>query len=286
MVEPVHPLEGGILDRFDVMTGYRAALADGYDIIVKLDGDGQMGPDLIPDFIAPIVTGEADYTKGNRFFDLESPQSMPPVRLAGNALLSFMAKLSSGYWNIFDPTNGYTAIHRDVAARLPFSKISQRYFFESDMLFPLYTLRAVVIDIPMESKYGDEISNLRISRVVGEFMAKHVMNFIKRIFNNYYLRDMSLASFELPIGIAMLSFGVIFGGFHWLKSSSVGILSSPGTVMLSALPIILGLQLVLAIIGHDVSSVPTRPFHRTKKCRVSMEMNDVENSAVGDGKKC
>ena len=148
------------------MTGYRVALDDGMDIMVKIDGDGQMAPELLPDFVAPILAGEADYTKGNRFFDLEQVSQMPTVRLLGNAVLSFFNKISSGYWNLFDPTNGYTAIHRDVAACLPFGRISRRYFFESDMLFRLNTLRAVVVDIPMHASYGDEVSNLRISKVV------------------------------------------------------------------------------------------------------------------------
>jgi dolichol-phosphate mannosyltransferase len=152
-----------------VVRGYEAAIEDGIDVIVKIDGDGQMDPSLIPDFVAPITAGEADYTKGNRFFDLERVRGMPKVRLFGNAALSFMTKLSSGYWDIFDPTNGYTAIHRDVARHLPFRKISQRYFFETDMLFRLNTLRAVVVDIPMNAKYGDEVSNQEITNIIGGF---------------------------------------------------------------------------------------------------------------------
>ena len=135
-----------------VMNGYQSAIADGAEIIIKIDGDGQMDPSLIVDFIRPIIDGEADYTKGNRFFNLESLASMPKIRLFGNAVLSLMTKLSSGYWNLFDPTNGYTAIHADIAKYLPFEKISNRYFFETDMLFRLNTLKAVVIDIPMEAK--------------------------------------------------------------------------------------------------------------------------------------
>ncbi|MDO8341564.1 MAG: glycosyltransferase family 2 protein, partial [Cellvibrio sp.] len=127
-----------------VITGYRAAIADGAEVIVKLDGDGQMDPRLIPNFIEPILAGDADYTKGNRFFDLEEINGMPKVRLFGNAVLSLMTKLSSGYWDLFDPTNGYTAIHAEVARHLPFSKISHSYFFETDILFRLNTLRAVV----------------------------------------------------------------------------------------------------------------------------------------------
>lgn len=244
-----------------VMTGYRAAIDDGMDILVKIDSDGQMDPGLILDFVAPIAAGEADYTKGNRFFDLEKIREMPAMRLFGNAVLSLMCKLSSGYWNLFDPTNGYTAIHADVARHLPFRKISRRYFFETDMLFRLNTLRAVVVDIPMDAKYGDEVSNLKISQIVGEFLVKHARNFFKRIFYNYYLRDMSLASIELPLGILFLAFGSIYGGYHWMVSAQEGVATPAGTVMMSALPVIAGIQLLLGFIGHDVSSVPVRPIH-------------------------
>lgn len=248
-----------------VMNGYSAAIKDDMAVIVKVDGDGQMDPKLIRQFVAPILNGEADYTKGNRFFDLEEIHAMPKMRLFGNAVLSFMTKLSSGYWDLFDPTNGFTAIHRDVAKHLPFNKISNRYFFETDILFRLNTLRAVVIDIPMDAKYGDEESNLRISKIVGEFLVKHARNFSKRIFYNYYLRNMSLASIELPLGLVMLLTGTFYGISHWISSASSGVSTPAGTVMLAALPIIIGFQLILAFIGHDVSSVPKRPFHLTMR---------------------
>src|SRR3569833_2631722 len=114
-----------------VMTGYQAAANDGMRVIVKVDGDGQMDPRLIPNFIDPILTGEADYTKGNRFFDLEHIRAMPKIRQFGNAILSLMAKLSTGYWDLFDPTNGYSAIHVEVVKHLSLSKFSHRYFFET-----------------------------------------------------------------------------------------------------------------------------------------------------------
>ncbi|MGV8862687.1 MAG: glycosyltransferase family 2 protein [Pseudomonas sp.] len=247
-----------------VMTGYQAAISEGATVIVKIDGDGQMDPSLIHDFISPILKGDADYTKGNRFFDLEEIHSMPKMRLFGNAALSFLTKLSSGYWDLFDPTNGYTAIHATVAKHLPFAKISKRYFFETDILFRLNTLRAVVIDIPMDAKYGDEESNLKISRIVGEFAVKHLRNFLKRIFYNYYLRNMSLASIELPLGLLLMVIGGGVGLSHWISSSSAGIATPAGTVMLSALPVILGTQLVLAFLGHDIAAVPKRAFHLTR----------------------
>jgi dolichol-phosphate mannosyltransferase len=248
-----------------VMTGYQQAIEDGADVMVKVDGDGQMDPALITSFVWPIVTGQADYTKGNRFFDLENVRSMPAVRLFGNAVLSLMCKFSSGYWNLFDPTNGYTAIHADVARHLPFKKISRRYFFETDMLFRLNTLRAVVLDVPMDAKYGDEVSNLNIFKIMGEFFLKHMRNFFKRIFYNYYLRDMSLASIELPIGVLLLGFGLVYGGYKWGQSAQMGLPTPAGTVMLSALPILSGIQLLLGFIGYDVSSVPNRPIHENLK---------------------
>jgi dolichol-phosphate mannosyltransferase len=245
-----------------VMTGYQAAIHDGMSVLVKIDSDGQMDPALIMDFVAPIANGEADYTKGNRFYDLERVRSMPKVRLFGNAALSLLCKLSSGYWNIFDPTNGYTAIHADVARHLPSNKISRRYFFETDMLFRLNTLRAVVVDVPMEAKYGDEISNLRISKIIAEFAVKHGRNLLKRIFYNYYLRDMSLASIELPLGLLMATFGSVYGTYHWINSVQTGIPAQTGTVMLAAMPVLIGLQLILAFLSYDIASLPQRPLHR------------------------
>ena len=252
-----------------VMTGYRAAIADGMDIIVKIDGDGQMNPALLPQFVAPLVHGDADYTKGNRFFHLDEIHQMPAIRLFGNAVLSFMSKFSSGYWSVFDPTNGYTAIQARVASHLPFDKISRRYFFETDMLFRLNTLRAVVVDIPMDAHYADEQSNLKIQKILPEFLAKHARNSFKRIFYNYYLRDLSLASIELPLGLLLSGFGLVFGISHWLTSLQSEIPSTAGTVMLAALPLLLGVQLLLAFVGTDIANQPRVPIFKMLNQRIT-----------------
>jgi glycosyltransferase involved in cell wall biosynthesis len=244
-----------------VLVGYQIALNDGADIIIKIDGDGQMDGSQIQNLIKPIIDADADYTKGNRFFNLEKISAMPKARLFGNAALSMMTKLSSGYWDLFDPTNGFTAIHKHAAKNLPFSKISCRYFFETDMLFRLNTLRAVVVDVPMDAFYGDEKSNLKIHKIVGEFLYKHLVNLCKRIFYNYYLRDMSLASIELPIGLLLFLFGLIFGVSQWIVSSQTGVPTSAGTVMLACLPLLMGLQLILAFLSYDITSTPRRPIH-------------------------
>ena len=105
------------------LSGYRRALEDGCEVIVKLDGDGQMNPGSIPRLIDPVLSGTADYAKGNRFFRLEDLRGMPWVRLVGNGILSFLTKLSTGYWDLFDPTNGFTAIHATVAHHSEFAGV-------------------------------------------------------------------------------------------------------------------------------------------------------------------
>ncbi|WP_295849932.1 glycosyltransferase family 2 protein [uncultured Xylophilus sp.] len=244
-----------------VMTGYQAAIDEGMDVIVKVDGDGQMKPELIPLFIGPILAGQADYTKGNRFYDLTHIRQMPTLRLIGNAGLSFMAKLSTGYWHLFDPTNGYTAIHAKVAKRIDFSKVSRRYFFETDMLFRLNIGRAVAVDVPMDAHYGDETSNLRIGQVLGEFTVKHARNLAKRLFYNYFLRDMTVASLELVFGMLLLAFGIPFGLYHWIHSASLNVPTPLGTIMLAALSVMFGVQLLLAFVSFDVANQPQRPIH-------------------------
>ena len=244
-----------------VMAGYQAALRGGAQILVKIDGDGQMDPALIPRFVRPIAAGQADYSKGNRFYDLTRIGQMPTVRLLGNAALSFVAKLSTGYWNLFDPTNGFTAIHAKVARHVTFDKVSPRYFFESDMLFRLNIIRAVVADIPMDAVYGSEKSNLKIGRVIGEFLFKHTRNFGKRVLYNYFLRDMTVASLELIVGAVLFVFGLVFGAYHWFLGLASGLATPLGTIMLAALPTLLGLQMLLAFVGFDVANVPRRPIH-------------------------
>ncbi|HEX6604786.1 MAG TPA: glycosyltransferase family 2 protein [Sphingomicrobium sp.] len=254
------PENGGVGAAF--LEGLQAALEDGAEVIVKLDGDGQMNGGFVMDFAQPIVAGEADYVKGNRFFDIERVLAMPAGRLMGNAGLSFLSKLSTGYWNLFDPTNGYVAIHADVARLIPLGKLHRRYFFESDLLFRLSILRARVIELPLETVYNDERSGLSVWRCLVTFPFLHMRNFIKRIFYNYVLRNFSLGSITLPLGLLMLAFGAIYGIVRWVESSESQEPATAGTVMLSALPIIIGIQLILNFLAQDVSSVPERAAHR------------------------
>ena len=243
-----------------VSTGYRAALEEGMDIVVKVDGDGQMDPALIPHFTRPIERGRADYTKGNRFYRPESLKGMPPIRLFGNAALSFINKLSTGYWSIMDPTNGYTAIHTSVLREMPLHKFEKRYFFETDMLYHLNTMRAVVHDVPMDAVYADEESSLKVSKVLPEFMVKHVNRFFKRYVYLYLLRDFNIGSLYSLLGVVLCGLGVVFGGWAWLRSLTTGQPATSGTVMLAALPLIIGIQFLIAFLHHDVERVPSQPL--------------------------
>ncbi len=244
------------------ISGYRRAIEDGADIVVKLDGDGQMDPTRIQQLIRPIREGLADYAKGNRFFDLEEVFAMPKLRLFGNASLSFFAKLSTGYWDVFDPNNGFTAINTKVLARLPLQKISKGYFFESDMMFRLNSYRAVITDIPMPTIYGSEKSGLFIPKVAPEFFVRHSLNTLKRIIYNYYLRDFSIASLELIVGLLLLIFGISIGAEFWWSSVSTGVSSTAGQVMLAGLPVIVGVFFLLSFLNYDIRSVPRTPLHR------------------------
>ncbi len=244
-----------------VISGYTEALRLDAEIIVKLDGDGQMAPADIAQLIRPIQTGKADYTKGNRFYLLSHLKGMPLARLLGNAALSFMSKLSTGYWKNFDPTNGFTAIHRHVLQALPLGELHRRYFFESDMLYQLSALRAVVHDVPQRAHYAEETSHLKVGRAIPLFFWLHLRNFSRRIFYNYFLRDFHLASLEWLLGPLLLIFGFWFGAATWSHNVANGVETPVGTVMLAALPIIVGLQLLLSALGFDMDNQPRTPIH-------------------------
>ena len=246
-----------------MVTGFKRAIEMGAKIVVKMDGDGQMDPTLLSDFVNPIVQGKADYTKGNRFFFLEGLYQMPKVRLFGNAVLSFLTKLVTGYWNIMDPTNGYVAVHTDVLKMIPLDKISPRYFFESDMLFRLGTIRAVVMDVPMHAKYDDEVSNLSIGNVLVSFPTKYLSRFLKRVFYNYFLRDFTVGSLFLVSGTVLSTVGIVHGVYHWTESALNHTSTPIGTVMVPVLLLLVGFQMILFFLQQDIGSVPQSPIHRT-----------------------
>ena len=241
-----------------VITGYKKALELNSDIVIKIDGDGQMDVNYMQKLIQPILDGKADYTKGNRFTDFKALRAMPKVRLFGNSGLSFLVKAASGYWNLMDPTNGYTAINKHALEELDLDNIAKRYFFESDMLINLNIENAVVVDVEIPAKYGDEESSLSITKTLVGFPPKLFKGLCKRIFLKYFIYDFNMLSLYLVVGLPMLLFGIVFGSIKWIEAIVNNIETSTGTIMLAVLPIILGTQFILQAIQIDMNNIPRK----------------------------
>lgn len=239
-----------------MLSGYNLAFELGANIMVKVDGDDQMDPTYIESLINPIVELKADYTKGNRFLHIKELQKMPVVRRIGNLGLSFLTKLSSGYWNIFDPTNGYTAIHRDVYELLDKEAIDKDYFFETSMLIQLNKIKALVLDIPIPAKYDDQLSNISLMSTLFKFPWKLLRGLFKRIGYQYFLFDFTATSVYLLMGAPALLFGITWGIIQWVHSIKTGIIATSGTVLIAVLPIIIGIQLIIQAISLDINDVP------------------------------
>lgn len=237
-----------------VISGYKKALELNCDVVVKVDGDGQMDPRYIPALIEPLFTNEADYAKGNRYYDFRALRRMPKIRLFGNNVLSFLEKLFSGYWNIMDPTNGYTAIHRRVLEKLNLSGIAKGYFFESHLLLNLNLVNAVVRDVPIPARYNNEISSLNIRKTLFEFPPRLFYGLCKRLFFKYFIYDFNMASVYLLLGIPLFLWGFLFGLFQWIDSSVSNTPKTAGTIMVAALPLILSVEMLLQAINIDIQS--------------------------------
>jgi len=242
------------------LTGYHLAAAAGAEIIVKLDSDDQMDPQYLPVLIAPILAGKADYVKGNRFLHRAELSTMPAVRRIGNFGLSFLNKLASGNWDLFDPTNGYTAIHSAVLPCLDERHIARRFFYESSMLIELGIARAIIKDAPIPARYGNEQSSLSVVKSLVQFPPLLIKGFLRRIWQQYYLRDFGLFSLLFPGGAALLSFGLLFGAYHWYVALLSGGAAATGTVMIATLAIILGVQLLLQAISLDIQQKRSEPL--------------------------
>ena len=245
-----------------MVTGFKKALELGAEIVIKLDGDGQMDPQYIPALITPLITGEADYAKGNRFRDFDALRQMPIVRRIGNLGLSFLTKAATGYWNIFDPTNGYFAIRAEMLAQLSLDRIDKGYYFETSMLSRLYLRDAFVQDVTIPARYRNEVSSLSIRRVLFEFPYKLTRTLIKRIILKYFIFDFSMMSIYLLTGIPLLLFGLIFGITKWIQYAELGIAAPTGTVILPTLSVILAIQILLSAIEIDLNAAPRKAISK------------------------
>lgn len=239
-----------------VITGYKKALELDCDIIVKMDSDDQMDPAYLPDLMRPVADGLAGYAKGNRFVDFKALRAMPGFRLFGNSVLSFLVKACSGYWNMMDPTNGYTAISKDDLQKINLEKIAKRFFFETDMLIRLNIYNTIVKDVPIPARYGDEKSTLSIRSTMLRFPYLLLKGLAKRFILKYLIYDFNMASVYILTGMPMLLWGIFYGLFKWVENTINHTATPTGTIMLAVLPLILGTQFVIAAINIDITSTP------------------------------
>ena len=238
-----------------VVLGYRKALELESDIAVKMDGDGQMDPEYLSPLLDAIVDHGCDYAKGNRFLagDLGV---MPKRRLIGNIGLTFMTKLASGYWHIFDPQNGYTAIKSEALRTLDVDSIHKRFFFENDILVHLNLLNSRVKDVAIPARYGKEVSDLSLIGTSLTFPRLLLRRYCRRIYQKYVLRDFSPIALFLFAGTILFLWGTLLGSYIWIKSYFTQHPTSTGTIMLSRLPLILGFQLLLQGFVMDIQETP------------------------------
>jgi dolichol-phosphate mannosyltransferase len=260
-----HPQNRGV--GAATMTGFRKAAELGAQILVKMDGDGQMDPRGLATLISPIERGEADYVKANRFVHGRELLQMPLVRRIGNIGLSFLTKLASGYWSIFDPTNGYVAIHAGIVPLLDNRRIHERFFFETSLLMELGLHRAVVRDVYLPARYGDKVSHLSERKALLEFPPLLFRGFIRRALVQYFVRDFTAVSLFLLVGFVACAFGTSWGAWHWWLSYRTGITASTGTVMIAVLPLILGIQLLLQALVLDIQNIPRESIWLSQEFR-------------------
>jgi dolichol-phosphate mannosyltransferase len=248
---PVNEGVGGAMVR-----GFEHALAQGDGIVVKMDGDGQMDPGDLSRLLEPIVDGRCDYAKGNRFLRSRELDIMPKARLAGNFVLTFLTKLASGYWNVFDPQNGYVAITSGTLRLLDLGRLSRRYFFENDMLINLNIFDARVRDVAMPARYGAERSSMRLSHVLCSFPFHLFRGYWYRFYRKHVLRDFSPVALFMLTGLPLLAWGTGFGLYTWGQSWLQSQFASTGTVMLSVLPFLVGFELVLQALVLEIRDTP------------------------------
>jgi glycosyltransferase involved in cell wall biosynthesis len=238
------------------LCGYEKAIELDSSIIVKMDGDGQMAPEYLSLLLDAIVEHGYDYAKGNRFLAGESLGFMPRHRLFGNIALTFLTKLASGYWHIFDPQNGYTAVRAEALRALNLNAIHKRFFFENDMLVHLNFFGFRVKDVAIPARYGDEESDVSIFKVSLTFPFLSLRRFFYRIYQKYVLRDFSPIALFLFLGLVFFFWGLLLGLYLWVKSILTGQATATGTIMLALLPLILGFQLILQAIVLDIQETP------------------------------
>ncbi len=241
---------------FSVKRGFKFLIQKGCEVIVKIDADGQMKPELIPFLIKPIFANKSDAVKGNRFTSIDNIISMPKIRIARNLILTFLNKLSTGYWELSDPTNGFLAFNRISLEKVRLDKLDDKYFFESDLLFQCSLANIFFEQLPMKSVYGGEISSLNPLKQIIIFSKQHIVNFFKRIIYHYFVLDFNAGSLEI-IGFLFFSFSTLITFFKiYFRGLSNNEFATPGEANLISILFLVSIQLLLGILYFDSTYQP------------------------------
>ncbi|PSQ56180.1 glycosyltransferase family 2 protein [Halobacteriales archaeon SW_8_68_21] len=267
-----------------VKTGYAHALEDGMDVVAVMDGDGQMDPAHLERIIEPVVAGEVTYVKGNRLRSSRDLASMSRWRLFGNFLLTMLTRVSSGYWELSDPQNGFTAISERGLRTVRFDRLYDQYGFLNDLLFALNVNRQPIADVAHPARYGDERSTIRYSTFIPRLSALIARNFLERIFQSYVLRRFHPLAASYALGTAVLLTGVAGSGYSLLNTgvdAFVGGMASLSVAALGLLFLLFGMWLDVAEnegLVHDVG-----PPEINESDRVRSDRRDGRLDVAHDG---
>jgi glycosyltransferase involved in cell wall biosynthesis len=237
-----------------VITGYKASLAEGYDIAVVVGGDYQMPLDQVTNLLDPIIAGQADYAKGCRFLeDSGSFKNMPKLRLVANMIISALTKIASGYYKIIDVVDGYTAITRRAIELVNWDKAWKGYGYPMDFLIRLNERGLRVVDVPRRAIYlpGERQSQIKGVRYALRVSPMLVRGFFRRILYKYIVRDFHPLAFFYLIGLILAPTGLIYGlVLVWRQLVGIGV-TGPQAIM-CALLLIMGVQFTLFAMLFDM----------------------------------
>lgn len=235
-----------------IMTGHSQVLADdSLDVSVVMAGDAQMDPDYLPQLLDPIVDDGVGFTKANRFYNRNSTAGMPRYRIFGNVVLSIMTKFASGYYHLFDPQNGYTAITRRTLSLLDFTEIDDNYSFENSLLIHLNVLRVRARDVPIPAVYGDEVSTMRMSRVIPMLLRTLTGGLVFRIWRKYVFPSFGPFAILFFLGVLATGLGLVAAIVITVLAFQ-GVTASPATVMIAIAPLLAGVHLLVSALIIDI----------------------------------
>jgi glycosyltransferase involved in cell wall biosynthesis len=238
-----------------IITGHSKALELGADVNVIMAGDAQMDPQYLPDLLDPICEDGYEFTKANRFYSRTGYSTMPFMRAAGSIALSFATKVASGYWNLFDPQNGYTAVKRSALNRLPLDRVARSYAFENDFLIWLNIANARAKDVSVPALYGDEVSAMNLRKVTWTIGRLLVTGFWRRMLRKHVLQSFSAVALLFFTGLALVTFGALVG--VWVLYETLGPpVATTGSVLLSVGPLLTGIHMLVNALMLDIQSTP------------------------------